>query len=88
MSDTSGDSSVGAKCDIVDIPPLDQNNNHSGDQTFGSSSMSESDSDSLSEEEEDDDDDGGIIVEATPMSERLGHVDIFAMRTKMDSIRA
>ncbi|CAD0096619.1 unnamed protein product [Aureobasidium mustum] len=81
MSDTSGDSSVGVKCDAVDT--LDQHNDHSADQTSGSRSNSESDSDSSSEEG-----DGGILVEATPVSKRLGYVDIFAMKTKMDGIHA
>lgn len=86
MSDTSGDSSVGAEFCTVDTAPLDQSIIHSGDQksSHTSSSNSESDSESSSDEE----DSNTALIEATPMSKELGFVDIFAMKTKMDEIYA
>ena len=86
MSDTSGDSSVGAECFAVDTALLNQNNIHSEDQEPGrtSSSSGESDSESSSDEE----DNNTALVEATPMSKELGFVDVFATKTKMDEIHA
>jgi hypothetical protein len=86
MSDTSGDSSVGAECCAVDTALLDQNDIHSQDQKSDHTSdiSSELDSDASSNEE----DSSTTLVEATPMSKELGFVDVFATKTKMDEIYA
>ncbi|KAH0139995.1 hypothetical protein KCU67_g14997, partial [Aureobasidium melanogenum] len=83
MSDTYGNSSVGAKCDAVDTMILDQNNNRSGDQE-----CSQDGDGGKSEYSGENEGDGGVLIEETPFSKRLGYVDIFAMKEKMDGVHA
>jgi hypothetical protein len=83
MSDTSGDSSVGVDFYTVDTALVDQNGTPSQDQESGyTGDNSEFASFSSSEEEGS----SAIHVEPTPMSKKLGHVDIFAMKTKLDEL--
>lgn len=88
MSDTSGDSSVGVNFYTVDTVQLDQNGTHPGDQEVSrtdSSSVSGSEPESESPNSEDS---GTALVESTPMSKRLGYVEIFEMKTKLDHLHA
>jgi hypothetical protein len=85
MSDSSGDSSIGVEFSDVNTALLDQHGTSSQDrESGGTRSSSEFESFSSSEEQ----DSSAALVEPTPMSKKLGHVDIFALNTKLDEIHA
>lgn len=93
MSDTSGDSSVGARCDVVDTLFHNQNDNHLGDQECNQDDDGSKSECSKEDEDEDEaeaegegEDDDGHLIEETPLSKNLGYADIFAMKDKMDSV--
>jgi hypothetical protein len=85
MLDSSGDSSIGVEFSDVDTALLDQHGTSSQDRESGRTrSSSEFESFSSSEEQ----DSSAALVEPTPMSKELGHVEIFALNTKLDEIHA
>lgn len=85
MSDSSGDSSIGVEFSDANTALLNQHGTSSQDQGSGlTESSSEFESFSSSEEEWS----HAALVELTPMSKKLGHVNLFAMNTKLDEIYA
>jgi hypothetical protein len=85
MSDSSGDSSIGVEFSDVNTALLNQLGTSSQVRESGLTEIS-SEFESLSSSEEAGS--GAALVESTPMSKKLGHVDIFAMTTKLDEIHA
>lgn len=88
MSDTSGDSSVGADFCAVDTIQLDRNGTHSEDQEVSRTDSSSVSGSKPESELPNSEDSGTALVESTPMSKRLGFVEIFEMKTKLDHLHA